>query len=65
MSIIGLMFIFKSWLEAHYHLIICTSILEIWLHFTGLYFTLLSALILVAAEDPHHKEALINGVFNF
>jgi F-type H+-transporting ATPase subunit a len=61
MSIIGLMFIFKSWLGStlSFGLSFALSILEILVAFLQAYiFTLLSALYFGAAvEEPHHEEA--------
>jgi F-type H+-transporting ATPase subunit a len=63
MSIIGLMFIFKSWLGSTLSFgSFALSILEILVAFLQAYiFTLLSALYFGAAvEEPHHEEAQIN-----
>ncbi len=61
MSIIGLMFIFKSWIGStlSFGLSFALSILEILVAFLQAYiFTLLSALYFGAAvEEPHHEEA--------
>jgi F-type H+-transporting ATPase subunit a len=60
MSIIGLMFIFKSWLGStlSFGLSFALSILEILVAFLQAYiFTLLSALYFGAAVEPHHEEA--------
>lgn len=61
MSIIGLMFIFKSWLGStlSFGLSFALSILEILVAFLQAYiFTLLSALYFGAAvEEPHHEQA--------
>jgi F-type H+-transporting ATPase subunit a len=55
MSIIGLMFIFKSWLGTlSFGLSFALSILEILVAFFYI-FTLLSALYFGAAVEPHHE----------
>ncbi len=65
MSIIGLMFIFKSWLEVSlsFGLSFVLSILEILVAFLQAYiFTMLSAFTLVQQDmrEHHHEEKLIN-----
>jgi F-type H+-transporting ATPase subunit a len=60
MSIIGLMFIFKSWLGStlSFGLSFALSILEILVAFLQAYIFTLSALYFGAAvEEPHHEEA--------
>jgi F-type H+-transporting ATPase subunit a len=61
MSIIGLMFIFKSWLGStlSFGLSFCTFYLrDIGCILTGLYFHIVMALYFGAAvEEPHHEEA--------
>jgi F-type H+-transporting ATPase subunit a len=58
MSIIGLMFIFKSWLEVVYHFTcFCLSLLEILVALLQAYiFTMLAALYFGSAVEEHHHE---------
>jgi F-type H+-transporting ATPase subunit a len=58
MSIIGLMFIFKSWIGStlSFGLAFVLSILEILV--AGVYFTMLSALYFGAGNEEHHHDRL-------
>jgi F-type H+-transporting ATPase subunit a len=57
MSIIGLMFIFKSWLEVVCHRIVILCLyLKFSSFFTSYIFTMLSALYFGSAVQEHHHE---------